>query len=133
MFFELWWGSGFRDTTFGDYHVVEQDVDGCEMIYCLMKAPFPVSNRDFLQVRLIRASATAWRDRRVYFVQVHVGILVRVAALSFQTACVMGRDAVETHTRGCRGEGDENVTSVRSINSLRVFITVCHQACGSAA
>ncbi|OEH74228.1 phosphatidylcholine transfer [Cyclospora cayetanensis] len=39
------------DTTFGDYRVVEQDVDGCEMIYCLMKAPFPVSNRDFLQWR----------------------------------------------------------------------------------
>lgn len=39
------------DTTFGDYRVIEQDVDGCEMIYCLMKAPFPVSNRDFLQWR----------------------------------------------------------------------------------
>lgn len=50
----------FRDTTFGDYRVVEQDIDGCEMIYCLMKAPFPVSNRDFLQVRL-----RLWRSASV--------------------------------------------------------------------
>ncbi|KAL8432214.1 hypothetical protein Efla_005110 [Eimeria flavescens] len=47
------------DTTFGDYRVVEQDVDGCEMIYCLMKAPFPVSNRDFLQWRRTEEDAEA--------------------------------------------------------------------------
>ncbi|CDJ42325.1 hypothetical protein ETH_00018720 [Eimeria tenella] len=40
------------DTTFADYRIVENDVDGCEMIYCVMKAPFPISNRDFLQWRL---------------------------------------------------------------------------------
>ncbi|CDI84927.1 hypothetical protein EPH_0060110 [Eimeria praecox] len=39
------------DTTFADYRVIEEDVDGCEMIYCVMKAPFPISNRDFLQWR----------------------------------------------------------------------------------
>ncbi|KAL8448215.1 hypothetical protein Emag_003983 [Eimeria magna] len=39
------------DTTFGDYRIIEKDVNGCEMIYCMMKAPFPVSNRDFLQWR----------------------------------------------------------------------------------
>ncbi|KAL8272567.1 hypothetical protein Esti_003456 [Eimeria stiedai] len=47
------------DTTFGDYRVIEQDVDGCEMIYCLMKAPFPVSNRDFLQWRRTEDDAEA--------------------------------------------------------------------------
>ncbi|KAL8275936.1 hypothetical protein Esti_000052 [Eimeria stiedai] len=43
------------DTTFDDYRIIEKDVNGCEMIYCMMKAPFPVSNRDFLQwSRLVR-------------------------------------------------------------------------------
>ncbi|CDI85877.1 phosphatidylcholine transfer protein, putative [Eimeria praecox] len=44
-------GCVLRDTTFADYRVIEEDVDGCEMIYCVMKAPFPISNRDFLQWR----------------------------------------------------------------------------------
>lgn len=41
--------------------MIEQDVDGCEMIYCLMKAPFPVSNRDFLQVGSRAAGSRAFR------------------------------------------------------------------------
>ncbi|XP_026192601.1 uncharacterized protein LOC34622133 [Cyclospora cayetanensis] len=39
------------DTTFADYRIIEHDIDGCEIIYCVMKAPFPVANRDFLQWR----------------------------------------------------------------------------------
>lgn len=39
------------DTTFLEYRIIEKDVNGCEMIYCMMKAPFPLSNRDFLQWR----------------------------------------------------------------------------------
>eukprot|EP00920_Eleutheroschizon_duboscqi_P009862 GHVT01023002.1.p1 GENE.GHVT01023002.1~~GHVT01023002.1.p1 ORF type:complete len:834 (+),score=207.12 GHVT01023002.1:410-2911(+) len=39
------------DTTFADYRLIEEDMDGCEIIYCSMKAPFPVSHRDFLQWR----------------------------------------------------------------------------------
>ncbi|CBZ53350.1 putative phosphatidylcholine transfer protein [Neospora caninum Liverpool] len=39
------------DSTFEDYRVIEPNVSHNEIIYCLMKAPFPVSNRDFLQWR----------------------------------------------------------------------------------
>ncbi|KAF4641721.1 START domain-containing protein [Toxoplasma gondii] len=39
------------DTTFEDYRVVEPNVNHNEIIYCLMRAPFPISNRDFLQWR----------------------------------------------------------------------------------
>ncbi|PFH38685.1 START domain-containing protein [Besnoitia besnoiti] len=39
------------DSTFEDYRIIESNVNHNEIIYCLMKAPFPVSNRDFLQWR----------------------------------------------------------------------------------
>lgn len=40
-----------RDKTFDDYRLIEGNVEGNEMIYCSMKAPWPVANRDFLQWR----------------------------------------------------------------------------------
>jgi len=46
------------DTTFSDFKLIESDIDGCEIIYCLLKAPFPVANRDFLQWRRTETDAT---------------------------------------------------------------------------
>jgi len=39
------------DTVFADFRILEKDVNGCEMIYCTIKAPWPVADRDFLQWR----------------------------------------------------------------------------------
>lgn len=39
------------DKTFEDYRLIEHDVDKNEVIYCIMKAPWPIAHRDFLQWR----------------------------------------------------------------------------------
>lgn len=64
----------YRDSTFADYRVVEHDIAGCEIIYCVMRAPFPVANRDFLQVRsllhgtwcVVTADGFSYRKMTIY-------------------------------------------------------------------
>lgn len=40
-----------RDKTFDDHRLVETDVEGNEMTYSVLKAPWPIARRDFLQWR----------------------------------------------------------------------------------
>lgn len=110
----------FRDTTFGDYRVVEQDVDGCEMIYCLMKAPFPVSNRDFLQVspRIPRGPFDFWLRR----FSIRWAMAPRRGFTTEHGAVCGAMLSVEANGGGPGSECDANAVTVSLIKKFQMHL-----------